>query len=86
VVEVLDNKPLENVEFQTVRGTEGVREAEITAGELTFKVAIVSGAVNADPICAAIEAGESPYVAVEVMACPGGCLNGGGQPIESEYI
>ena len=86
VVEVLDNKPLENVEFQTVRGTEGVREAEITAGELTFKVAVVSGAVNADPICAAIEAGESPYVAVEVMACPGGCLNGGGQPIESEYI
>jgi ferredoxin hydrogenase large subunit len=84
VVEELDGKPLENVEFQAVRGTDGVREAEITAGGMTFKVAVVSGAVNAESICAAIEAGTSPYAAVEVMACPGGCLNGGGQPIESE--
>jgi ferredoxin hydrogenase large subunit len=84
VVEELDGKPLENVEFQAVRGTDGVREAEITAGGLTFKVAVVSGAVNAAPICAAIMAGTSPYTAIEVMACPGGCLNGGGQPIESE--
>lgn len=85
VTEELDGKPLENVEFQSVRGTEGVREAEITAGGQTFKVAVVSGAVNAGPVCAAIEAGTSPYAAVEVMACPGGCLNGGGQPIEKEY-
>lgn len=84
VVEVLDGKPLENVEFQAVRGTDGIREAEITAGGMTFKVAVVSGAINAAPICAAIKAGTSPYVAVEVMACPGGCLNGGGQPIGSE--
>lgn len=85
VVEELDGKPLENVEFQAVRGTDGVREAELTAGGITFKVAVVSGAVNAAPICAAIKEGTSPYVAVEVMACPGGCLNGGGQPIESTH-
>jgi ferredoxin hydrogenase large subunit len=83
-VELLDGKPLANVEFRAVRGTDGVREAEITAGGATFKVAVVSGAVNAAAVCAAAEAGASPYAAIEVMACPGGCLNGGGQPIETE--
>lgn len=80
LVEKLDNKNLEKVEFTAVRGQKGVREATITAGGKDHKIAIVSGLKNAKEICEQTRAGKSPYLAIEVMSCPGGCVNGGGQP------
>jgi len=80
LVEKLDGGNLENVNFTQVRGQKGVREAVISAGGKDHKVAIVSGLKNAKEICEQVKAGKSPYLAIEVMSCPGGCVNGGGQP------
>jgi ferredoxin hydrogenase large subunit len=80
LVEKLDGKNLEQVEFANVRGQKGVREATISAGGQQVKVAIVSGLKNAKEVCEQVKTGKSPYAAIEVMACPGGCVNGGGQP------
>ena len=63
-----------------VRGYEGLREAELTVGELPLKVAVVYGTANAEQLIKAIERGEATYDFVEVMTCPGGCIGGGGQP------
>jgi len=80
LVEELDGKELTNVEFNQVRGMKGVREASVTAGGKTIKVAVVNGLKYAKKICEQVKAGNSPYAAIEVMSCPGGCVNGGGQP------
>jgi ferredoxin hydrogenase large subunit len=80
LVEKLDNRNLENINFTAVRGQQGVREATINAGGKDYKVAIVSGLKNAKEICELTRTGKSPYLAIEVMTCPGGCVNGGGQP------
>lgn len=66
--------------FQGVRGMEGVKEATITALDREIKIAIVSGLKNADDVVKKIKAGEVHYDFVEVMACPGGCVAGAGQP------
>lgn len=66
--------------FQSVRGMEGVKEATITALDREIKIAIVSGLKNADDVVKKIKAGEVHYDFVEVMACPGGCVAGAGQP------
>ena len=68
------------LEFKEVRGTEGVKEAEYTVGKTTVKVAVASGLGNARKVIEAIKSGEKNYTFVEIMACPGGCINGGGQP------
>ena len=75
---VLKGKEYPLVNFQEVRGLEGVKEAEIK--ELGIKVAVTSGMKNAKPLLDAVKAGTSPYAFIEVMGCPGGCINGGGQP------
>jgi iron only hydrogenase large subunit-like protein len=80
LAEKLDGRELENIEFTNVRGQKGVREAEITAGGKTVRVAVVNGLKYARKICEDAVEGKSPYAAIEVMACPGGCVNGGGQP------
>ena len=67
--------------FRDVRGTEGWREAEFCIGETVLKVAAVSGLANAGKLIEAVRSGEKHYDFVEVMACPGGCAGGGGQPI-----
>ena len=67
--------------FREVRGTEGWREAEFCIGETVLKVAAVSGLANAGKLIEAVRSGEKHYDFVEVMACPGGCAGGGGQPI-----
>ncbi len=77
---LLDGNEDVPLEFKSVRGRNGIREATITAGGRDLKVAVVSGLKNAAPVCEAIRRGEGGYTAVEVMACPGGCVNGGGQP------
>ncbi len=73
---------LENLELNEVRGTEGVKKATYKLGEHTVRVAVVSGTANARKILDAIKAGEEQIDFLEVMACPGGCVNGGGQPIQ----
>ena len=75
---VLKGKEYPLVNFHEVRGQEGVKEAEIK--ELGIKVAVTSGMKNAKPLLDAVKAGTSPYAFIEVMGCPGGCINGGGQP------
>lgn len=76
----------ENVEFKEVRGIEGIKEASYTAGGVTVKVAVVSGLANARKLMEKVRAGEADYQFIEVMACPGGCVNGGGQPIQPASV
>ncbi len=76
----LTGKEYGPIEFSSVRGLQGVREAEIDINGLILKVAITSGMRNAKPLLDEIRAGKSPYAFIEVMGCPGGCINGGGQP------
>ena len=68
------------MDFSAVRGTEGIKEATYTVGGVTLKVAICSGLANAKKLLTAVRNGEADYQFIEVMACPGGCVNGGGQP------
>jgi NADH-quinone oxidoreductase subunit G len=79
-VETLTGQPLARLEFEAVRGLSGAREASIEVGGLTLKAAIASGLGNARKLLERIRSGEAHYDAIEIMACPGGCLNGGGQP------
>ena len=72
--------PAEKMDFSAVRGTEGIKEATYTVGGVTLKVAICSGLANAKKLLPAVRNGEADYQFIEVMACPGGCVNGGGQP------
>lgn len=74
------------LEFKEVRGTEGVKEAEYTVGKTTVKVAVASGLGNARKILDAVKNGEKDYTFVEIMACPGGCINGGGQPYVHDEV
>ena len=80
VAEIVTGKPLENVEFRDVRGIEDVKEAEYDLAGTKVRVAVTSGLKNASMLLDKIKAGEADYHFVEVMACPGGCVNGGGQP------
>ena len=77
----LEGRSVENVEYKALRGIEGVKEAEVTVGGLNLKVAIANSTGAAKRLIKKIQAGEATYHFVEVMACPGGCVNGGGQPI-----
>ncbi len=79
--EVLTGQTLPKVDFEEVRGLDGIREATIPIpGVIDLKVAIVYGLKNARVIMEQIKAGNCPYHFVEVMACPGGCIDGAGQP------
>jgi iron-only hydrogenase group A len=73
-------KPLEKVEFEGVRAVEGLREETLKIGDLTVNLAVANGLVNAKTILNRIISGEKQYHVVEIMACPGGCIGGGGQP------
>ena len=70
----------ELINFEAVRGMEGVREASIDIKGTIVRVAIASGMKNAKILLEQIKAGTSPYAFIEIMGCPGGCINGGGQP------
>ncbi|MDE7330424.1 MAG: [FeFe] hydrogenase, group A, partial [Clostridia bacterium] len=74
------------LEFKEVRGTQGVKEAEYTVGKTKVSVAVASGLGNARALLDAIKKGEKNYTFVEIMACPGGCINGGGQPYVHDEI
>ena len=83
--EELTGKPLDNIDFKQVRGIKGIKEAEYDLNGVKVKVAVASGLTNAKQLCEKIKKGECDYTFVEVMCCPGGCVNGGGQPIQSAY-
>lgn len=78
--ETISGKPLENVDFKAVRGMNGIKEASVDIDGTEIKVAIASGLANANALLTRIKSGEADYQFVEIMACPGGCVNGGGQP------
>ncbi|MDP4177948.1 MAG: NADH-dependent [FeFe] hydrogenase, group A6 [Bacillota bacterium] len=78
--EWLTNSTLENVDFEQVRGIEGIREATVKINDLDVKVAVAHGLGNARKLLEKIRSGEANYHAIEIMACPGGCIGGGGQP------
>ncbi len=68
------------VDFPEVRGTEGIKEATYKVGDLDVKVAVASGLSNARELLTKVQNGEADYHFIEIMGCPGGCVNGGGQP------
>lgn len=81
VYEIVEKKPLDKVEFEEVRGTEGIKEATVTLGGKEVRVAIAHGLGNARKLLDSVKNGEKSYEFIEIMACPGGCVTGGGQPI-----
>jgi NADH-quinone oxidoreductase subunit G len=74
---------LEQVDFQQVRGDSGLREATITVNGSELKLAVVHGLRNARVVAEQVRAGKSRYDLIEVMACPGGCIGGAGQPVST---
>lgn len=84
-VEELTGEELKNVEFKEVRGTAGIKEAVYHVAGMDVKVAVASGISNAKIIMDKVRNGEADYHFIEIMGCPGGCVNGGGQPQVSGY-
>lgn len=84
VSEVVTNKPLEKIEFNEVRGLEGIKEAEITLGDKNIKIAVANSTGCANKLLEKVKSGEKEYHFIEIMGCPGGCINGGGQPFVSD--
>jgi NADP-reducing hydrogenase subunit HndD len=80
--ETILGKPLEKLDFEEVRGIAGIKRASYKLGDLEVKVAVASGTANAKKLLTAIKSGELDVHFVEIMACPGGCINGGGQPVQ----
>jgi NADH-quinone oxidoreductase subunit G len=78
--EMVTGEVLNNIEFEEIRGLEGIKDATIKIGDLDLKVAVASGLGNARKLMESIKNGENEYAMIEVMACPGGCIDGGGQP------
>ena len=76
----LTGKEHEKIDFESIRGLAGVREASIEINGTTLRVAMASGMKNAKVLLDEIKEGKSPYAFIEIMGCPGGCINGGGQP------
>jgi NADH-quinone oxidoreductase subunit G len=76
----LTGQDIQEIDFTAVRGMQGIREATVKVGDMDIKVAVTSGLGNARQLLERIRKGEADYTAIEIMACPGGCLNGGGQP------
>ncbi|MCD8156456.1 MAG: [FeFe] hydrogenase, group A [Clostridiales bacterium] len=85
-VEKLTGEELASLDFTDVRGTEGIKEASYNVAGMDVKVAVASGLKNARDLLKKVEAGEADYHFIEIMGCPGGCVNGGGQPQQPGYI
>ena len=81
VAEVVTGKTLESIDFKEVRGLAGIKEAAVPIGDLTVKIAVANTLANARIMMEKIRAGEADYHFIEIMACPGGCIGGGGQPV-----
>ena len=86
VAEIVTGKPCEPVEFHEVRGREGIKEATYDLGGTQVNVAVASGLANARKLLDQVKSGEKQYHFIEIMACPGGCVGGGGQPIQPASV
>ena len=84
--EILSGEELEDIDFKQVRGEEGIRGAILKIGERDIKVVVANGLGNAKIIMEEIKSGKADYQFVEIMACPGGCIMGGGQPFKNSKI
>lgn len=84
--DTLTGKDLEKIEFTQVRGEDGIKKATVNIAGKDIKVVAASGLANAKEILEEIKSGKADYQFVEIMACPGGCVMGGGQPIKSSKI
>ncbi|MEW8993147.1 NADH-dependent [FeFe] hydrogenase, group A6 [Clostridium sp.] len=82
--EWITNNTLEDLDFKSVRGLEGIKEASLVIDGNTINIAIVNGLANAKNLLDNIEDTSKKYHFIEVMACPGGCINGGGQPYSKD--
>ncbi len=85
-VETLTGEELESVDFEEVRGMQGIKEASYDVAGMTVKVAVASSLSNARIIMDKIKNGEADYHFIEIMGCPGGCINGGGQPMVDSQV
>ena len=85
-VEKLTGEELQKLEFTEVRGTAGIKEASYNVGGMDVKVAVASGIKNARKLLEGVRDGKADYQFIEIMACPGGCVNGGGQPTQPASV
>jgi NADH-quinone oxidoreductase subunit G/NADP-reducing hydrogenase subunit HndD len=81
VYEVVTGETLDRLNFEGVRGLEGIKECSVKVGDLVVKVAVANGLGNAHKLMELVAAGKADYHFIEIMGCPGGCIGGGGQPI-----
>ena len=77
---------LKTVDLKEVRGTAPIKEVTYELAGKKVTVAVTSGLANARKVLEQVKSGEKQYQMVEVMACPGGCINGGGQPVQSDSV
>lgn len=85
VADVVYGKSLTEIDYKEVRGTEGIKTAVYDVNGIEVKVAVASSLSKARELMEEIKAGKSPYHFIEIMSCPGGCVNGGGQPIHDAF-
>lgn len=85
-VETLTGEELPSVDFTEVRGTKGIKEATYQVAGMDVKVAVASGLANARKLLNMVKNGEAEYHFIEIMGCPGGCVNGGGQPQQPGHV
>ncbi|MBN2802880.1 MAG: iron hydrogenase small subunit [Deltaproteobacteria bacterium] len=85
VHKLLTGSDIGNIDFISLRGMKGIKEASVKFGDTTLFVAICSGLGNARKLLEKVVSGEKFYHFIEIMACPGGCMNGGGQPVDIEF-
>lgn len=81
VADILSGKDLQAIDYKSVRGTEGIKEASVDVAGKTIRIAVAHGLGNARKLLESIRSGEKEYEFIEIMGCPGGCVTGGGQPI-----
>lgn len=84
--DTLTDQSLESIDYTEVRGTDGIKEATYKVAGMDVKVAVASGLTNAAKVLDKVRAGEADYQFIEIMCCPGGCVNGGGQPIQPASV
>ena len=84
--EVILGKKLEKLDFEDVRGIAGIKRATYKLGDKEIRVAVASGTANAKKLLNAVKSGEEKVDFIEIMCCPGGCVNGGGQPTQPASV
>ncbi len=85
-VKMITGNEAPNIDFEEVRGMQNIKKADYKVGDLDVKVAVASGTKNAQVLMDEIKNGTADYLFIEIMGCPGGCINGGGQPIQHAVV